>query len=98
MKTQNTKTKKANPTPTALQVISNAAKIPEYPPGAVKKLMARLDLNEKAFALVMNVTPMTVRLWTSGAVKPCGLSRRLMQIFDKSPNLAAQIMAGQEAE
>lgn len=79
-----------------LQIISNAAKTPQYTPADVKRLMDRLDLNEKAFALVMNVSPMTVRYWTAGAVKPCGLSRRLMQLFDASPAAAAKIVAGQE--
>jgi putative transcriptional regulator len=70
---------------TPLEIIAGAAKTPEYAPPAIKALMKRLDVNEKAFALLLNVTPMTIRLWTSGAVKPCGTSKRLMQIYEICP-------------
>jgi putative transcriptional regulator len=38
----------------------------------VKALMKKLDMNEKGFALLMNVAPSTVRLWTSGAAQGSG--------------------------
>lgn len=89
------KAKPAQPSaPTALQTISNAAKTPEYTPAIIKKLMAKLDMNEKAFAYVMNVSPVTVKYWIAGAVKPCSISRRLMQILDESPALAVDVLAG----
>jgi putative transcriptional regulator len=75
----------------SLKAISGVSKVPEYAPAAVKKLMARLDLNERAFAMLVNVTPGTVRLWTTGAAKPCGPSRRLMQIFDTAPGVVEHI-------
>ncbi len=74
-----------------IKVIAKAAETPDYPPTAVKTLMKRFDMNERAFGLLMNVTPMTVRLWTSGAVVPCGLSRRLMQIYDTCPEIVGKI-------
>ena len=46
---------------TALQMIAGAARCPEYGPAMVKALMKKLDMNEKGFALLMNVTPTTVR-------------------------------------
>lgn len=52
---------------TAIQVIAGAARCPEYSPSMVKALMKKLETNEKAFALLMNVTPATVRLWVTGA-------------------------------
>ena len=51
---------------TALQMIAEAARCPDYGPDMVKALMKKLDMNEKGFALLMNVAPSTVRLWTSG--------------------------------
>jgi putative transcriptional regulator len=62
--------------------------------------MKRLDVNEKAFALLLNVTPMTIRLWTSGAVRPCGTSRRLMQIYGICPEAVSSIAgeAGKDKE
>lgn len=80
----------------ALQIIAEAAKSPEYNPAAVKALMKRLDINEKGFALLMNVAPLTVRLWTTGATRPCGLSRRLIQLYDICPDLIGNILSGKE--
>lgn len=70
---------------TALHLIAEAARCPDYGPEMVKALMEKLDMNEKGFALLMNVTPSTVRLWTSGAAQPCGTAKRLMQIFETAP-------------
>lgn len=81
---------------TPLRVIAAASAIPDYPPAAVKSLMAGLGLNEKAFALLMNVSPITVRMWTTGAAKPCGLSRRLMQIFETCPEVIAGLISGED--
>ncbi len=77
--------KKADNNP--LGVIAAASEVPAYSAYAVKSLMAELGLNEKAFALLMNVTPVTVRMWTTGAARPCGLSRRLMQIYETCPEV-----------
>ena len=55
---------------TAIQVIAGAARCPEYAPAMVKALMKKLETNDKAFALLMNVTPSTVRLWVTGAGPP----------------------------
>ena len=46
---------------TALQMIAEAARCPDYGPDMVKALMEKLDMNEKGFALLMNVAPSTVR-------------------------------------
>ena len=80
----------------ALQVIAGAARRPEYSPPMVLNLMKKLNMNERAFALVMNVTPSTIRLWTSGAAQPCGTARRLMQIYDICPEIVSRIAEEQE--
>ena len=80
----------------ALQVIAGAARCPEYSPPMVLALMKKLNMNERAFALVMNVTPSTIRLWTSGAAQPCGTARRLMQIYDICPEIVSRIAEEQE--
>ena len=72
----------------AIQVIAGAARCPEYSPSMVKALMKKLETNEKAFALLMNVTPSTVRL---GAAHPCGMARRLMQIYESGPEIVSKI-------
>lgn len=81
---------------TALQMIAGAARCPEHTPVMIKSLMKKLDMNEKGFALLMNVTPSTVRLWTSGAVKPCGTAKRLMQIFETGPEVVNKIVGEKE--
>ena len=80
-----------------LKSVSGLSRVPEYSPTAIKKLMARLDLNERAFAFLMNVTPKTVRMWTAGAARPCSPSRRLMQIYDTAPGVIGQIIKAKEA-
>ena len=75
----------------AIQVIAGAARCPEYSPAMVKALMKKLETNEKAFTLLMNVTPSTVRLWTTGAARPCGMARRLMQIYETGPEVISKI-------
>ena len=83
---------------TALQMIAETARCPEYGPEMVTALMKKLDVNEKGFALLMNVTPSTVRLWTSGAVQPSSTAKRLMQIFENGPEIISKIAGEQPPE
>ena len=80
---------------TALQMIAEAARCPDYGPDMVKALIEKQDMNEKGFALLMNVSPSTVRLWTSGAEQPCGTAKRLMQIYETGPEIVGKIAGGQ---
>ena len=64
----------------AIQVIAGAARCPEYSPSMVKALMKKLETNEKAFALLMNV-----------AARPCSMARRLMQIYESGPEIVSKI-------
>ena len=79
---------------TALQMLAEAARGPDYTPDLVKALMEKLDMNEKGFALLMNVTHATIRLWTSGAAQPCGTAKRLMQIYETGPEIVTKIAGG----
>ena len=78
---------------TALQMIAEASRCPDYGPDMVKSLMKKLDMNEKGFALLMNVAPSTVRLWTSGAAQPCGTAKRL-RFMKPVRRLSARLPAG----
>lgn len=75
-----------------LEIIAGASKIPDYTPSAIKGLMKQLNVDERAFALIMNVTPSTIRLWRSGAVKPCSTAKRLMQVYSVYPDLISCIV------
>lgn len=79
----------------ALQMIAEASRCPDYGPDMVRALMEKLDMNEKGFALLMNVSPSTVRFWTSGAAQPSGTARRLMQIYEAGPEIVNKIAGGQ---
>lgn len=81
-----------------LSMIAQAARCPEYGPERVKALMKALDLNEKGFALLMNVTPHTVRLWTSGAVRPGSTAERLMQLYEARPEIVGTLAGRQSPE
>lgn len=39
----------------------------------------------KSFALILNTTPLVVSSWIREETKPCGSSRRLMQLLSISP-------------
>lgn len=77
---------------TVLQMIAGAARCPEYGPDMVKALMEKLDMNERAFALLMNVAPSTIRLWTSGT------ARRLMQIYEAGLEIVGKIAGEPSAD
>ena len=71
----------------AVQVIARATRCPDFEPDEMRKL----NMNEKGLAILMNVTLATVRLWTSGAVKPCGTAKRIMQIYSACPEVISKI-------
>ena len=75
-----------------IKAITSVTSTPAYAPEAVKALMKYLRMNEKSFALFMNVTPITVRFWTTGAAEPCGLAKRLMQIYELFPEALSRLV------
>jgi len=79
-----------------VKIIKNVTTTPDYNPGAVKALMRKLKLNEKGLALLLNVSPMSVKLWTVGAVHPCGMSRRLLQLYELFPEIIDRLAEGSE--
>ena len=76
-----------------VKIIASAAKNPNIKPAAIRELMKKLDMNEKGFAMLMNVTVDTVRLWTAGAVKPCGTAMRIMQILNACPEVVNSVFS-----
>ena len=72
---------------TAIQNIAEISKTLSQTPEEIGRLMQNLGMNERAFALVMNVSPMTVKMWLCGAARPCSASGRLMQVYAKEPEI-----------
>ena len=80
---------------TALQMIAEASRCPDYGPDMGKSLMKKLDMNEKGFGRLMNVAPATGGLWSSGAAQACRTAKRLMQIYETGPEIVGKIAGGQ---
>jgi putative transcriptional regulator len=80
-----------------IMAITNITTVPMFTPAAVKAVIKRLKLTEKSLALLMNVSPTTVRMWTKGVRKPCGLARRMLQLYSLYPELI-KILAKSESD
>ena len=53
--------------------------VPKYDAEKVKEILAKTSFSQSAFAKLLNVSPSSVRQWESGAKKPDGASRKLLQ-------------------
>lgn len=69
------------------ETVINFTTLPEYTPERIRALMKRLELSEKGLALVLNVQPMTVRLWTNGVSAPCSAARRMLHLLEIAPQI-----------
>ena len=56
--------------------------VPKYDAAMVKELRAKTSFSQAAFARLLNVSPSSVRQWESGAKKPDGASRKLLQLLE----------------
>ena len=71
---------------------STKFEIPLPPPDLSKKKIKSLrenilGLSQPLFAHILGVSPSAVKAWEQGNKKPSGTARRLMQLFEKDPNL-----------
>ena len=76
--------------------LTEGSRCPVYEPERILALMEKPGIKEKGFALLMNVAPFTVRLWTSGDSQPSGTAMRLMQIFETAPEIVSKIAGESE--
>jgi len=60
---------------------------PEYTGEEVAAVRARLNLSQAVFALVLNVSPETVRAWEQEKRSPDGAALRLLEIAEHRPDL-----------
>lgn len=74
--------------------LSNLTARPAYPPEKIARLMKNLNLNERSLAIILNVTPFTVRLWLTGKAAPCNPSSRLLQLLELDTGMVSRIAAG----
>lgn len=70
-----------------LQTLSGLSKYPEYDCQSIQSLIRELGVDERVFALLMNVSPSTVRQWLAGETWPNGAAQRLMQLYHTCPGV-----------
>lgn len=66
--------------------------IPEPPPDLSKKKIKTLredilGVSQPLFARILGVSPAAVKAWEQGNKKPSGTARRLMQLFERDPQV-----------
>lgn len=81
---------------THIKAFRNFSDVPPYPAKTVKLLIEKLGQTERTFAAIMNVSEYTVKLWVTGAVRPCTTARRLMSLLDKNPETLELMFTAKE--
>ena len=56
--------------------------VPRYDAEQIKAIRVKTSFSQTAFARLLNVSPSSVRQWESGAKKPDGASRKLLQLLE----------------
>lgn len=56
--------------------------VPAYPPASIKKIRFCHKLSQKQLAALLNVSPSTLQKWETGAKKPVGAARKLLNVLE----------------
>lgn len=56
--------------------------VPKYDADKIKEIRAKTSFSQTTFAKLLNVSPSAIRQWESGAKKPDGASRKLLQLLE----------------
>lgn len=75
-----------------LDLRTTELEIPEPPPNLSKKKIKTLredvlGVSQPLFARILGVSPAAVKAWEQGNKKPSGTARRLMQLFERDPEV-----------
>ncbi|HEX8718402.1 MAG TPA: helix-turn-helix domain-containing protein [Gemmatimonadaceae bacterium] len=65
---------------------AEAVPAPRYTSRHIAKLRTRLNISQSVFAMVLNVSPETVRAWEQGKRSPDGAAARLLEVADRHPD------------
>lgn len=76
---------KTKQTKNAMTGIGNLHCDLEFSSTQIRELMDKNHLTIKSMALLLNTTPLVVSRWIQGETRPCGSSKRLMQLLAISP-------------
>lgn len=77
-----------------LNSLSKLTARPSYTPEKIQRLMRKLNLNERGLAVILNVSPYTIRLWLKGKMNPCNPSSRLLQLLELDAGIVSRLAAG----
>ncbi len=58
----------------------------------IKTIRERTNKTQNEFALMIGVSPATLRNWEQGRRKPDGPARALLKVVEKNPDYVAQIL------
>lgn len=76
---------------TARAVVVAAA--PQFDAAHIQRLRHRLNVSQRVFAEMLNVSLATVRHWEQGLRTPDGASRRLLEIAERDPTVLERTRA-----
>lgn len=65
---------------------------PRYAASRIRLLRQRLGVTQLVFARMLGVRPPTVRAWEQERKEPSGAARRLLEIYERSPEIAAETL------
>lgn len=69
------------------------AAAPQFDAAHIQQLRHRLNVSQRVFAAMLNVSLATVRHWEQGIRTPDGASRRLLEIAERDPTVLEQTRA-----
>jgi DNA-binding transcriptional regulator YiaG len=71
---------------------ADALPAPDYTPTQVSRIRGRLQLSQRVFARVFNVSPETAKAWEQGKAPPNGSAKRLLQIAERHPDVMRELI------
>ena len=64
----------------------------EFHPVDVISIRRRFIATQRELALIMGISPETLRNWEKGRRKPCGPSRTLLRLMQAEPEVVAKVL------
>jgi putative transcriptional regulator len=71
-----------------------ASRVFEFKPQDIKAIRRRLGKSQVEFALLIGVSPATLRNWEQGRRTPDGPARALLKVAAANPRMVAHALAG----
>lgn len=75
----------------ARKVVREISPVPKYSAIQIKEIRNALKLTQKAFAILVGVSPKTVEAWEAGTNQPIGVACRLLSILEMDNNIPEKL-------